>query len=183
MEDVLSKAKYKIPSEAADKAFAMMDLGDKFRLDYGEYREFYENLVKKLETQGSRTAVTRDFRNMGEKMSRKISMSMKGAAIRAGYRKLQDGTFDRTLGKAWEEILKRKSGRRGQKARKKRKKKKAKYKAPAGVYTQPKLRERIHATLLNQNTHGTAAGEWSARKSQELNRRYQKAGGGFVNKK
>ena len=107
MEDVLSKAKYKIPSEAADKAFAMMDLGDKFRLDYGEYREFYENLVKKLETQGSRTAVTRDFRNMGEKMSRKISMSMKGAAIRAGYRKLQDGTFDRTLGKSWEEVLKK----------------------------------------------------------------------------
>ena len=63
----------------------------------------------------------------------------------------------------------------------KKKKKKKKYEAPPGVYTKPKLRERIHATLLNQNTHGTAAGKWSARKSQELNRRYKKAGGGFVN--
>ena len=68
----------------------------------------------------------------------------------------------------WQEVLKKK-------------KKKKKYKAPPGVYTKPKLRERIHATLLNQNTHGTAAGKWSARKSQELNRRYKKAGGGFVN--
>ena len=61
------------------------------------------------------------------------------------------------------------------------KKRKSKYKAPPGVYTNPKLRERIHATLLNQNTHGTGKGKWSARKSQELNRRYKKAGGGFVN--
>jgi hypothetical protein len=66
---------------------------------------------------------------------------------------------------------------------KKKKKKKKKYKSPTGVYTKPKLRESIHATLLGENTHGTAAGQWSARKSQELNRRYQKAGGGFVNKK
>ena len=102
----LNKAKYKIPSEAADKAFAMMNLGDEFRLDFDEYKKFYENLLKKLETQGSKKALTRDFRNMGEKRSRKISMSMKGAAIRAGYRQLQDGTFDRTLGKSWQEILK-----------------------------------------------------------------------------
>ena len=66
----------------------------------------------------------------------------------------------------WEEVLK---------------KKKKKYKAPKGVYTKPKLRESIHATLLAENTHGTAAGEWSGRKSQELNRRYRKRGGGFVN--
>ena len=39
LEETLSKAKYKIPSEAADKAFAMMNLGDKFRLDFREYRE------------------------------------------------------------------------------------------------------------------------------------------------
>jgi len=169
LEEILNKAKFKIPSEAADKAFAMLNLGDKFRLDYDEYEEFYENLLKKLETQGSKNAVTRVFRNMGKKMSRKISMSMKGAATRAGYRQLQDGTFDRTLGKSWQEILK--------------KKKKTKYKAPAGVYTKPKLREEIHATLLNENTHGTAKGEWSGRKSQELNERYQERGGGFVNKK
>ena len=47
MEEVLNKAKYKIPSEAADKAFAMTNLGDKFRLDFSEYRKFYENLLKK----------------------------------------------------------------------------------------------------------------------------------------
>lgn len=82
---------------------------------------------------------------------------------------------------SWFDILKRKSGRRGKKARKKRKKAKQKYKAPKGVYTKPRLRERIHNTLLNQNTHGTGKGKWSARKSQELNRRYREAGGGFVN--
>ena len=169
MTEELNKAKYKISNEAADKALSLMDLGDEFRLDYERYREFYVNLLKKLETQGNKNALTRDFRNMGEKMSRKISMSMRGAATRAGYRQLQDGTFNRALGKSWQEILK--------------KKKKSGYTAPKGVYTKPKLRERIHATLLNQNTHGTAAGQWSARKSQELNRRYQKAGGGFVNKK
>ena len=166
MEDVLSKAKYKIPSEAADKAFAMMNLGDKFRLDYGEYREYYENLLKKLETQGSRTAVTRDFRNMGEKMSRKISMSMKGAAIRAGYRKLQDGTFDRTLGKSWEEILK--------------KKKKKSTVNQSGNYTKPAMRKRIF-NRIKAGTKGGAAGQWSARKAQMLAQAYKKAGGGYKN--
>jgi len=78
----------------------------------------------------------------------------------------------------WFEILKRKR----RKATKK-KKKKSGYTAPKGVYTKPKLRERIHRRLMNKNTHGTAAGQWSARKSQELNRLYQQAGGGFVNKK
>ena len=164
MEDVLSKAKYKIPSEAADKAFAMMNLGDKFRLDYGEYREYYENLLKKLETQGSRTAVTRDFRNMGEKMSRKISMSMKGAAIRAGYRKLQDGTFDRTLGKSWEEVLK--------------KKKKKSTVNQSGNYTKPAMRKRIF-NRIKAGTKGGAAGQWSARKAQMLARQYKAKGGGY----
>ena len=130
LEEVLSKAKYKITREAADKAFAMMNLGDKFRLDYGEYAEFYENLLKKLETQGTKNAVTRDFRNMGKKMSRKISMSMRGAANRAGYRQLQDGTFDRTLGKSWEEVLKKK-------------KKKKSTVNQAGNYTKPAMRKRI----------------------------------------
>tara|TARA_R100000482_G_scaffold89771_1_gene36692 strand:+ start:146 stop:646 length:501 start_codon:yes stop_codon:yes gene_type:complete len=166
MEDVLSKAKYKIPSEAADKAFAMMNLGDKFRLDYGEYREYYENLLKKLETQGSRTAVTRDFRNMGEKMSRKISMSMKGAAIRAGYRKLQDGTFDRTLGKSWEEVLK--------------KKKKKSTVNQSGNYTKPAMRKRIF-NRIKAGTKGGKAGQWSARKAQMLAQAYKKAGGGYKN--
>lgn len=86
--------------------------------------------------------------------TKKKAEQVRTAAYASGYVK-----------KSWQEILKKK------------------YKAPKGVYTKPRLRERIHATLLNENTHGTAAGKWSARKSQELNRRYQKAGGGFVNKK
>ena len=58
---------------------------------------------------------------------------------------------------------------------------KKKYKAPKGVYTKPTLREEIHADLLAEDTHGTKAGDWSGRKSQKLNRRYRKRGGGFVN--
>jgi hypothetical protein len=76
----------------------------------------------------------------------------------------------------WQEILKKNS-------RSKRKVPKHTYKAPKGTYTNPKLRERIHRRLWAKNTHGTGKYKWSARKSQELNRLYQKAGGGFVNKK
>jgi hypothetical protein len=167
MEEVLNKAKYKIPSEAADKAFAMTNLGDKFRLDFSEYRKFYENLLKKLETQGTKNAVTRDFRNKGEKMSRKISMSMKGAAIRAGYRQLQDGSFDRTLGKSWEEVLKKK-------------KKKKSTVNQAGNYTKPAMRKRIF-NRIKRGTKGGAAGQWSARKAQMLAQAYKRAGGGYRN--
>ena len=81
---------------------------------------------------------------------------------------------------SWEDII-HKKGKARRKAGSKKAKKKKKYKAPKGVYTKPKLRESIHATLLAENTHGTAADEWSGRKSQELNRRYRKRGGGFVN--
>jgi len=163
-----------------------LNLGDKFILNFNVYEDFVENFISKLKTPAEKTSIRRKFNTLKPKMDRKIKLYFKKVAKEMGYFEIKPDVFDRSLGqfkKSWEEILKRKSGRRGQKARKKRKKKKAKYKAPAGVYTQPKLRERIHATLLNQNTHGTAAGEWSARKSQELNRRYQKAGGGFVNKK
>lgn len=76
----------------------------------------------------------------------------------------------------WQEILKKDS-------RSKRKVPKHTYKAPKGVYTNPKLREKIHRRLWAKNTHGTGKYKWSARKSQELNRLYQKEGGGFVNKK
>ena len=165
MEEVLNKAKYKIPSEAADKAFAMMNLGDKFRLDFREYREFYENLLKKLESQGSKKALTRDFNIKGEKMSRKISMSMRGAANRAGYRQLQDGTFDRTLGKSWEEVLK---------------KKKKSTVNQAGNYTKPAMRRRIF-NRIKRGTKGGAAGQWSARKAQMLAQAYKRAGGGYRN--
>lgn len=76
----------------------------------------------------------------------------------------------------WEEILHKKQSRRQRKV-----KPKHTYKAPKGVYTHPKLREKIHKKLWAKRTHGTGKYKWSARKSQELNRLYQKAGGGFVN--
>ena len=165
MTEILNKARYKIPSETADKAFALMNLDDEFRLDYERYREFYENLLKKLETQGSKNALTRDFRNMGEKMSRKISMSMRGAATRAGYRQLQDGTFSRALGKSWQEILK---------------KKKKSTVNQAGNYTKPTLRRRLF-NEIKRGSKGGAPGQWSARKAQLLAQRYKKAGGGYRN--
>ena len=164
MTEILNKAKYKIPSETADKAFALMNLDDEFRLDYERYREFYENLLKKLETQGNKNALTRDFRNMGEKMSRKISMSMRGAATRAGYRQLQDGTFSRALGKSWQEILKKKKSTVNQ----------------AGNYTKPTLRRRLF-NEIKRGSKGGAPGQWSARKAQLLAQRYKKAGGGYRN--
>lgn len=76
----------------------------------------------------------------------------------------------------WEEILHKKQSRKQRKN-----KPKHTYKAPKGVYTHPKLREKIHRRLWAKRTHGTGKYKWSARKSQELNRLYQKAGGGFVN--
>ena len=93
-------------------------------------------------------------------------MSMKGAAIRAGYRKLQDGTFDRTLGKSWEEVLK--------------KKKKKSTVNQAGNYTKPAMRKRIF-NRIKAGTKGGKAGQWSARKAQMLAQAYKKAGGGYKN--
>lgn len=78
---------------------------------------------------------------------------------------------------SWEEVLKKKP------TRSERTKRKYTYKVPKGVYTNPKLRAKIHRRLWAKNTHGTGKYQWSGRKSQELNRLYQKEGGGFVNKK
>lgn len=76
----------------------------------------------------------------------------------------------------WQDILKKPS-------RKQRKTPKHTYKVPKGVYTKPALRLKIHRRLWGKRTHGTGKYQWSGRKSQELNRLYQKEGGGFVNKK
>jgi len=76
----------------------------------------------------------------------------------------------------WFEILKKKNRRQRQTP-------KYTYKVPKGVYTKPSLRAKIHRRLWGKKTHGTGKYKWSARKSQELNRLYQEAGGGFVNKK
>lgn len=51
----------------------------------------------------------------------------------------------------------------------------------AGNYTKPGMRKRMFKSILGSATHGTAAGKWSARKAQELARRYKKAGGGYRN--
>ncbi len=82
---------------------------------------------------------------------------------------------------SWQDILKRKSGRRGKKARKKRKKPKRKSTVnQAGNYTKPALRRRIF-NEVKRGSKGGAAGQWSARKAQIVARRYKAAGGGYRN--
>jgi hypothetical protein len=49
----------------------------------------------------------------------------------------------------------------------------------SGNYTKPALRKRIFNRILAANIQGTAAGKWSARKSQLLAKRYKAAGGGY----
>jgi len=49
----------------------------------------------------------------------------------------------------------------------------------AGNYTKPGLRKRIFNRIKAQASHGTAAGQWSARKAQAMAKAYKKAGGGY----
>ena len=49
----------------------------------------------------------------------------------------------------------------------------------AGNYTKPGLRKRIFNSVKSEATHGTAAGQWSARKAQVMAKRYKAAGGGY----
>jgi hypothetical protein len=49
----------------------------------------------------------------------------------------------------------------------------------AGNYTKPGLRKRIFNRIKAQASHGTGAGQWSARKAQALAKAYKKAGGGY----
>jgi hypothetical protein len=49
----------------------------------------------------------------------------------------------------------------------------------AGNYTKPELRKRIFNSVKAEATAGTGAGQWSARKSQVLAKRYKAAGGGY----
>lgn len=49
----------------------------------------------------------------------------------------------------------------------------------AGNYTKPELRKRIVAQVKASATHGTAAGQWSARKAQLVAKKYKEAGGGY----
>ena len=49
----------------------------------------------------------------------------------------------------------------------------------AGNYTKPDLRKRIVSQVKAASTHGTGAGQWSARKAQLVAKRYKEAGGGY----
>ncbi len=49
----------------------------------------------------------------------------------------------------------------------------------AGNYTKPELRKRIVSQVKAAATHGTGAGEWSARKAQLVAKKYKAAGGGY----
>ena len=49
----------------------------------------------------------------------------------------------------------------------------------AGNYTKPDLRKRIFNSVKAAAIVGTGAGQWSARKSQLVAKKYKAAGGGY----
>ena len=49
----------------------------------------------------------------------------------------------------------------------------------AGNYTKPSLRKKIVSQVKAAATHGTGAGQWSARKAQLVAKNYKAAGGGY----
>ena len=49
----------------------------------------------------------------------------------------------------------------------------------AGNYNKPSLRKRIVSQVKAAATHGTGAGQWSARKAQLVAKKYKAAGGGY----
>jgi hypothetical protein len=49
----------------------------------------------------------------------------------------------------------------------------------AGNYTKPELRKKIVSQVKADATHGTGAGQWSARKAQLVAKKYKAAGGGY----
>lgn len=49
----------------------------------------------------------------------------------------------------------------------------------AGNYTKPALRKKLFEQIKASNTHGTKAGQWSARKAQFLAKKYKEVGGGY----
>ena len=48
-----------------------------------------------------------------------------------------------------------------------------------GKYTKPNLRKKLFKEIKKANTHGTKAGQWSARKAQYLAKKYKTMGGGY----
>ena len=49
----------------------------------------------------------------------------------------------------------------------------------AGNYTKPGMRKSLFNSIKGQATQGTAAGQWSGRKSQLLAKQYKARGGGY----
>lgn len=49
----------------------------------------------------------------------------------------------------------------------------------AGNYTKPNKRKALFNSIKASATHGTAAGQWSARKAQLLAKKYKESGGGY----
>lgn len=49
----------------------------------------------------------------------------------------------------------------------------------AGNYTKPTMRKKLFQSILSKATHGTKAGQWSARKAQLLAKMYKERGGGY----
>lgn len=49
----------------------------------------------------------------------------------------------------------------------------------AGNYTKPSLRKKLVSQVKAAATHGTGAGQWSARKAQLVAKKYKAAGGGY----
>ena len=49
----------------------------------------------------------------------------------------------------------------------------------AGNYTKPEMRKSLYQQIKAQATHGTKAGQWSARKAQLLAKKYKEKGGGY----
>lgn len=50
----------------------------------------------------------------------------------------------------------------------------------AGNYTKPGLRKKLFDNIKASATHGTKAGQWSARKAQLLAKQYKAKGGGYA---
>ena len=48
-----------------------------------------------------------------------------------------------------------------------------------GNYTKPNLRRKLFQQIKASSTHGTKAGQWSARKSQYLAKKYKAMGGSY----
>ena len=46
-------------------------------------------------------------------------------------------------------------------------------------YTKPNLRKKLFEKIKASKTHGTKAGQWSARKAQYLAKKYKAMGGGY----